>query len=472
MRKTGVLLGLLSVLLSGCAAGVSGPDLASIYSEPAQQIGDDRRPVIVIPGILGSKLEHPETRTPVWGAFVYGAADADKPDGARLIALPMAEGVPLAELTDDVEPTEVLDRVEVDTLAVIRGVKFDAYVHIMRTLAAGKYRDQSLGESGAIDYGGLHYTCFQFPYDWRRDIAESAAQLHETILDAQYTARLARGLPDDAPIQVDVVAHSMGGLVLRYYLRYGTQRLPDDGSLPELTWAGAAHVANAVLVGTPNAGSALALQQLVRGWSLNPIGPTYRPAVLGTMPAIYQLLPRARHNAVIDGETGEPVDVFDPGVWKRYGWGLAAPESGRVLRWLLPDVESEAERRRIALDHLEKALAQAEQTHRALDVPASPPPGLRISLFAGDGEETVESYSVSADGRIRVRSETAGDGTVTRPSALMDERAGGPYRPRVRTPVGWHRVQFCFTDHIGLTNDPAFVDNLLYMLLEEPESEG
>ncbi|MEQ8850200.1 MAG: hypothetical protein RIB32_00285 [Phycisphaerales bacterium] len=470
MRRLGLFLALVSLALVGCASSAPTPDLARIYSDPAKLIGNDRRPVIVIPGILGSKLEDPSSRTPVWGAFVYGAADADKPDGARLIALPMREGVPLRELRDEVTPTDVLDQIEVDTLAFVRGVKFDAYVHIMRTLAAGRYRDQSLGESGAIDYGGLHDTCFQFAYDWRRDIAESAALLHETILDAQHTARLAAGLPETEPLKVDVVAHSMGGLVLRYYLRYGTQRLPDDGSLPELTWAGAERVANAILVGTPNAGSALALEQLVGGWSLFPIGPTYRPAVLGTMPAVYQLLPRARHNAVIDLKTGAPIDVLDAGVWERYGWGLASPDADRVLRWLLPEVDRESDRRRIALDHLSKALARAEQTHRALDLKASPPPGTRLFLYAGDGEDTPETLSISSDGRLRVRSQTAGDGTVTRPSALMDERAGGPYLPRVRTPIDWHRVQFCFTDHIGLTNDPAFVDNLLFTLLEAPES--
>ncbi len=463
------LISLVGLVLAGCSSGPVGPDIARLYNEPAQQIGEARRPVVVIPGILGTKLEDPSTETPVWGAFVYGAADADTPAGARLIALPMREGVPLRELRDDVLPTEVLDQIEVDTFAIIRGVKLDAYVDIMRTLAAGKYRDQSLGRSGAIDYGGLHYTCFQQAYDWRRDIAESAAALHEQILDALAIARAESGIADTEPLKLDVVAHSMGGLVLRYYLRYGTQPLPDDGSLPKLTWAGAEHVANAILIGTPNAGSALALEQLVHGWSLRPITPNYRPAVLGTMPAVYQLLPRARHGALVDSETREPIDLMDPAIWERYGWGLADPGADRVLRWLLPDAESADERRRIALDHLHKSLARAEQTHRALDLPALPPPGTRISLYAGDGEDTPEVIEVRGNGRIRVVSEAPGDGTVTRASALMDERTGRGYAPRLRSPIAWHRVQFCFTDHIGLTKDLAFVDNVLYTLLEEPE---
>jgi hypothetical protein len=29
-------------------------------------------------------------------------------------------------------------------------------------------------------------------------------------------------------------------------------------------------------------------------------------------------------------------------------------------------------------------------------------------------------------------------------------------------------VTFLFTDHLGLTRDPAFADNVLYLLLEDP----
>lgn len=468
MRATIAACALSALLLAGCASRPAAPDLGAIYNRPAQSIGEARTPVVVIPGILGSKLEEPAGMTPVWGAFVYGAADADTPEGARLVALPMREGVPLRNLRDDVVPTEVLDRLRVDTLGFVRGVEFDAYVSIMRTLAAGKYRDPDLAEPGSLDYGGLHYTCFQHAYDWRRDIAESAAALGEQIREAQRDARLARGLPDGTPVRVDVVAHSMGGLVLRYYLRYGAQPLPEDGSLPTLTWAGAANVSNAILVGTPSAGSALSLEQLVHGKNLNPIAPNFRPAVLGTMPAVYQLLPRARHGAVVDAGTGDPIDVFDPAVWERYGWGLADPGQDTYLRWLLPDVESREQRRRIALDHLAKCLTRAEQTHRALDVPASPPPGTRLMLFAGDGKNTPAVYEVHTDGRLRLAEETPGDGTVTRDSALMDERVGAAYTPGLRSPIVWRRVQFCHTDHLGLTRDPAFVDNVLYTLLEEP----
>lgn len=454
-------------LLTGCAdLGDRTADLGAIYNTPATSIGEERTPVVVIPGILGSKLTD-EDGTKVWGSFTFGAADVDKAVGARQVALPMELGAPLSELRDSVYPSDVLDVIELD-IGLLRGFEIGAYVDIMQTLAAGKYRDESLGESGAIDYGGLHYTCYQLPYDWRRDIAEQAAALHGVIREAQDVNRDARGLAPDKPLRVDVVAHSMGGLVLRYYLRYGTQPLPEDDSLPELTWEGAQNVRQAILIGTPNAGSAGALVQLVNGLNLNPVFPNFRPSILGTMPAIYQLLPRERHSAVVDMRTGETIEFLDIATWERYGWGLLDEDEDYKLQHLLPEVQSREERLAIARDHLEKCLARAEQLHRALDVPASPPEGTTISIFIGDSESTPTVLGVNESGSIRVKERGPGDGTVARYSALNDERTGGDWKPFLQSPVEWHRVQFIFANHLGLTRDPTFVDNILFMLLETP----
>lgn len=453
------------VALGGCAGSPAASDTRRIYADAAQRIGADRVPVVVVPGILGSKLEESATGRSVWGAFVYGAADADRPDGARLIALPMREGAALADLRDDVVATEALDTVKIDTLGFVRGVTIEAYAGVLKTLGAGNYRDPLLARGSQIDYGGEHFTCFQYAYDWRRDVAESAAGLAGAIRSAQIAARNARGMAADEPLKVDVVAHSMGGMVLRYYLRYGDQPLPEDGSLPELTWAGAKDVRWAMLVGTPSGGSVLSLQQMVNGMNLHPIAPHYRPAVMGTMPAIYQLFPRTRHARVIDERTGEAIDIFDADEWARLDWGLVSEGAERWLRILLPGLSPEA-RRRTARDHLEKSLRRAEQLHRALDVPGEPPAGTELVLFAGDAEETAEVLSVDERGRLRVAETSPGDGTVTRHSALMDERIGSAWRPRLQSPIAWSQVRFLAEDHVGLTTSPAFTNDLLFLLLE------
>ncbi len=459
---------LASVTFAGCSTRLHPPDLGAIYNRTAQAGGGERNPVIVIPGILGTRLRTDGGQV-VWGAFGGGAADPETPAGARLIALPIDPDQPLRSLRDQVRPDGVLDRTRISLLGL--PIELNAYVQILATLGAGGYRDELLGEAGAIDYGEGHYTCFQFDYDWRRDNVENAARLAEFIAEKKAYVRKRRvaesGRAADAEIRFDIVAHSMGGLLTRYFLRYGDADLPDDG-LPELTWAGAADVERVVIVGTPNLGSARALLQLVEGAHFSSILPSYDAAILGTMPSIYQLLPRARH-AALHGSDG-PIDLLDSATWRRFGWGLASPRAD--LAALLPEVADEDARRRIAAAHLERCLDRARRFHAALDVPADPPAGVELHLFAGDSVATLATLAVDEDGRLTEADRGPGDGTVLRSSALADERVATDWQPRVRTPVGWHATHFLFNDHLGMTRDPGFSDNVLHLLLEAPRRKN
>ncbi|MCZ6718010.1 MAG: hypothetical protein O6944_02505 [Gammaproteobacteria bacterium] len=471
LKRITLVMAAAVLVFVGCATKLQSPDLGGLYNELIQAEDPYRNPVIVVPGILGSKLKDLDSNAVVWGAFGPGSANPKKPETARLIALPMREGAPLGALHDNVRPDGVLDQIEVHFAGL--DLRLKAYFYMLGTLGAG-YRDSELGESGAIDYGDSHYTCFQFAYDWRRDIVESARMLHEFILSqrayVQAETEKRYGIKD-LDVKFDIVAHSMGGLVVRYYLRYGPADLPSDGSLPPLTWAGARYIENVVMVGTPNAGSVDSVNDLVEGRKFAPFFGTYDSAILGTMPSIYQLLPRGRHGAVINASTEERIaDIYDPALWERMNWGLADPRQDSVLQMLLPEVQDVAMRRRIALDHQSKALRRAKQFAAALDLRASPPAGLSLYLIAGDAVPTnavvaVDTYS----GATNVVKEAPGDGTVLRSSALMDEGIGSDVVGRLDSPIDWTSVHFLFTDHIGLTKDPGFSDNLLYLLFEKPK---
>ena len=161
--------------------------------------------------------------------------------------------------------------------------------------------------------------------------------------------------------------------------------------------------------------------------------------------------------------------LFRSDLWEKMGWGLAASNQDKVLQWLLPDVTDLDARRRIALDHQRKCLRQARQFTAALDVPATPPDSLNLFLIAGDALATTAVISVDrSNGEIKVIKKAAGDGTVLRSSALMDERLSGEWAPALVSPIKWTQVLFVFTEHLKMTKDPAFTDNMLYMLLEHP----
>ncbi|MEM7409684.1 MAG: hypothetical protein AAF430_05595 [Myxococcota bacterium] len=469
-----LVVGLLgaALLALGCTTSLKpGPNLGTIYDRAAR-FGDlYRNPIIVMPGVLGTVLRDAESQRVVWGSFAGTYANPDFGPDARLVALPMAEGQALSTLTDEVQPDGVLESVTVSLLGL--PVEQHAYISILRTLGAGGYRDQQLAEAGAIDYGTDHFTCFQFAYDWRRDNIENAQRLHAFILEkkAFVEARLKEIYGVERDVRFDIVAHSMGGLLSRYYLRYGARDLPADGSAPEITWAGTEHVERLIMVGTPNAGSLDGLSNLVDGTQLAFFLPHYVPPILGTMPAIYQLLPRNRHKAVVDA-SGRGVDLFDPTTWERYDWGLMAEEADATLQVLLPDESSKEARRRVAREHLAKSLRRAQRFHAALDRPAAPPAHTSLHLFSGDAVQTAARMQVDAEGALTLVESDAGDSRVLRTSAVMDERVGRDrWEPGLETPIAWSDVNFVFSDHLAMTRDPSFSDNLLWRLLDAPKRE-
>jgi len=470
MKNVGLSYLTFLVFAVGCGrVAYDPPDLGGLYNRAARS-SQYRNAVIVIPGLLGSKLLDKESGRIVWGAFEGGYANPKDPEGARLIALPMKEGVALSELKDAVYPNGALDRVKVRILGL--PYQMNAYVEILSTLGVAGYRDETLGMLGGVDYGDEHFTCFQFDYDWRLDNVENAKQLHEFILEKrayiqdEYKKRYG---VENYDVKFDIVAHSMGGYIARYYVRYGAADLPEDGSIPEVTWEGAKYVDKVVIIGTANAGAVGAFLQLVNGKDIGPFLPKYEAAIIGTMPSVYQHLPRARHKAVRD-ETGAPLDLMDPVLWEKMGWGLSDPRQDKVLSDLLPNVKDPNDRHSIALDHLKKSLNRADQFQRALDSPAEPPEGLSLNLIAGDAVPTDATVVVDrSTGEIEVSGQAPGDGSVLRSSALMDERIGNEWTPKLVTPIKWSNFMFLFTDHLGMTKDPAFTDNVLFLLLEQPD---
>jgi len=415
--------------------------------------------------MMGSKLSESSTNRLLWGAFDSTSIDATDPDDIRLLAYPIDDDGSFAKSGDGVVATGVLDSLKIEIAGL--ELRQKAYLNILRMLGVGGYRDEALGLAGAIEYGDKHFTCFQFPYDWRLDNADNAKRLHEFLMERKAYVQQQRkekfGI--DEPVKFDIVAHSMGGLIARYYLRYGDHGPSKDGVAPVLNWAGCEHVDRAILIGTPSSGSAKSMVSIHDGFSFSVLLKTFRSGMVASLPSIYQLLPNGPEPAVFDAETGQPLDIFDVENWDRRGWGMLNPDEDDVLQCLLPNVNDAGQRRAIAKAHVQECLTRASNFHTLLNYPAEPPEGTTIHLFGGDAIPTVETLTSNLNERtLTPRTESPGDRTVTRKSILADQRTESNWAPTLKTPIHFQDVRFLFDDHFGLTRDAEFTDNALFVV--------
>lgn len=496
-----LLLGLLSALplFTGCravrtvAAKYPAPDLEQVYLPTAQsaEANAERNPVVVIPGFGGSEIRDAEGRT-VWGArFTDDALSFSRPEGLRALALqvppdfvelsPEEAAARLYRLDDDAAVTGPMLFFRTEVLAE---VEFPVYAGLLVGLAKAGYRLEppALADQLKVPRNPDGAPCFVFSYDWRRDLAGSAAELG-AFLDRVETQvqdeRRRRDVAGSEPVRFDIVAHSMAGLITRYYLRYGARDvlLGAKDEIPKVTWEGARRVDRAILVSPPNRGTAKALRNLANGddsfWM-----PAYEPALVATWVSVPQMFP-PREPGLLRAESGEPLDLdyFDISVWREHHWGPFRREQSAVIERMLPEISEPDERLRRLDALLEASLLRGERFVRAMNSPASPPPRTTIHLFTGDADPTLARGRAlwKADGLRLVFEESndadtePGDGSVTRRSALADLRPASS-RQWLRSSVPWTSVVFLSDRHAGFLANRVFQDNLLHLLLETPPS--
>ena len=467
-------------LTPGCGARRT-PNLGRVFAGARERTG--KRPVIVIPGILGSRIVNQRTGEVVWPSVfrsdVDGLSLPTRPDLANnrdeLVAARIVEAARLAKIAPEVY----------------------VYHHLLRALEDyGGYRE---GDWDNPPEGGDRDTFYVFPYDWRRDNVESARLLVRRV----EALKLHLNRPD---LRFNVVAHSMGGLVARYAAMYGDRDLPEAGAAPRPDWAGAGFVNKIFMFGTPNGGSMEALSVLLEGYSVTE-GLRRRVRLLNklsredvmTVPSIYQLLPHAGQARFLD-ENLRPLelDLYDPAVWRRYGWTAANDPSFReaYARGVARGQESPTGHGTLAeLDaYFEAALARARRFHEALDAPAAARADAPVKLFAfgGDCEETLAAAVILRDekagrwvtltrprslkgpgGRRLSRAEVLramyapGDGRVTRDSlmgrGLAPLRASDLYQ----TPLPVAYAAFACDLHSELQSNRTLQDNALTLLVDE-----
>jgi len=487
-RSAGLAAALAGALVA-CTQTPEAPDLDRIYARVAEASGPGQHPLITVPGILGSRLVDPQSGAVVWGGGARAglSADPETAQDARLIALPIiALNAPFEAIRDGVRADGILERAKAEVLGI--PVVVDVYSGVLSLLAAGGFGSDDLPAAtrpagtapSFAEYRRLaadRANAFRFAYDWRRDLPSTAKRFHRFVLARKRHVAAIRSLYEGrtvAPseVRLDLLAHSMGGLLTRYYLMHGSADLGEEGPLPPVTWAGAEHFRRVVFVAPPNAGSILAMENLVLGEQFGPLQPVYPPALLATHPAAWQLLPRARHNRLhVEGDPSRVLDPLDPAVWERFGWGLLdrSEEGARIRALLLPDLPDDAARLVRARAHQARLINRARRFQRAMDRWSPPPAHLETFLVVGGGFRTPAAAEVDpATGALSITQQEEGDGVVLRASALLDERQGRDMRGGLVSPLKFDTTLFLPDEHVGLTRNPVFGDNLLFWLLERP----
>ncbi len=216
-------------------------------------------PVILIPGIIGSQLfKNYDDNTEIWPA-------------ASKLALSLTDSF-IEDLALNVNGTEnsekpmILGDIIRSATATIAGINITSHIF--------DFLIQELVNNGYSENTDL----FVFAYDWRKSTSDNAVLLKNKIDEV---------LAVSGSLQVDLVAHSMGGLLAKKYIA-------DEGS---------SKVDQLIFVGTPHLGAPKAFKALMYGDNmgfpsfgpLQVLSPDKVKLISQNMPSVYELLPSKKY---------------------------------------------------------------------------------------------------------------------------------------------------------------------------------
>lgn len=385
-------------------------------------VAQNVNPVIIIPGLTGSKLVNKNTGKTVWFRI-----NKSKTDDLRL---PIATD--LARIHDSLIPTDILRDVKFGPFP-----KYDIYGGLVQSLVdRGGYHEESW-EAGRAAPGAIYV----FAYDWRLDNVGNARLLMRKVEALKRRLRKPN-------LKFDIIAHSMGGIIARYAAMYGNAPLPTGNRKSVPTWAGGRSFDKIVLLGTPNEGSVLTMNSLLNGLRLGGIKldlPFVRFMTkfdVFTIPSAFQLLPAPGTLHAYD-ENLKPLDIdlYNPATWAKYGWDVFSekgydkaftPAEKAITHRYFATVLDSARRLHDALDAVSKDNRNAPSIYLlgadckdSLDAVVIIPEkevGKWKTIFKPAGYTTTDGQKITPDDVKKVLF-VPGDGTVARRSL---EASNGP----------------------------------------------
>jgi pimeloyl-ACP methyl ester carboxylesterase len=416
----------------------------------------DQPPLILIPGAFGSSLREKSTGREIWPVsdvrLLFG--------NYRELELPIDTST-LAPNADTAEAHAVFRE----------GLGRDFYGQVLDTLQRVGGYERCRQDRPSRD--GSPCSLYVYLYDFRLDSVRAARGLAQLIEQV----RLDHGDPD---LKVDIVAHSNGGLIARYFVRQGTRDLPQAGPI-EPTYEGATAIRRLLLIGAPNLGTVQPVLSLLRGEEVGLR--RIPPEVIATAPGVPQMLPHPVVPWLID-PSGQRIDadLYDIATWRGFRWSLYDPH---IAERTVETHGGGAAGRRY-LDMLREYLARNLRTGRRFADSFCTYPDPRdvpTWVFGGDCEPTLTRLVLeSGGGRMHARERAAdiaapvpgvdyeslmyepGDTVVTRSSLLgrLTLDLSVPRGPEESLRVA-HTVFLC-EKHQQLTGNASFQDNLLHAL--------
>ena len=450
------MLMVLLALLPGCA---SRPDLARLYDSAG--LDAEQPPVIVIPGLAGSTLVDSRTGKQFWPGSLGTLAFSNYADLAQISAKERAG--------DGLVPG-----------ALINGVAgVDFYADLLHSLeTVGRFKPGVPGQPVASGDRRRYYVLL---YDWRKDNVEAVLKLHALVEQI----RRDYAVPN---LRVDIIAHSNGGLIANYYLRYGPRDVLESGEFTP--WAeGERRIRRLVMLGAPNLGAATSLERLNYGTRM--ALRTVPVEVMATFATPFQTLPHPLLRPLLDA-SGKPLDldIYDPQLWRQRQWSVFAPDVVDRVRASMP-LPADGDR---AVADLQATfihnLHRGERMQLALSAPL-PATSVEVAVFGGDCEPTPDRAVLLEDARgsrlvfrpaqvdpnrigeprkhrdpvlSRLMSEP-GDGMVTRNSQVAREPVAAGHTAAELHMLPVSQSFFLCESHGRLTHNLYFQNNLLYFLL-------
>ncbi len=330
--------------------------------------------IIILPGILGSVLQ--KDGKDLWNVSGQAIFQVLTNLGKVVHDLKLSQDNPEAEsLGDGIRATSLIQ----DTHLIPGFWKIDGYTKTARLIT-----DNFDITPGDIynDPDDRAANFYQFPYDWRRDNRANARILKKLIDKRLKCWRETSGAAD---AKVILMAHSMGGLVSRYYLEV-LEGWRDSRAL--------------FTFGTPYRGSLQAVNFLANGYKQLFLDLT---EVMRSLTSIYQLLPI--YEVVKIGETYKRVAEADglPNIDK-----LRAQDALAFHR----EIEAAVEK------HLK--LDEYRQSFTVVPIAGVQQPTLQSAILENGKLTASEALPAVLHNRPDL---SDGDGTVPQVSAIPIERS-------------------------------------------------